>query len=256
LADRDRPDKTLTPSGFAAPAASRAVAFTEALRQLTRLADCAALFREEIATFGFDTFACGSFDGRDRDLHVFYIIDWPESWTKFYVESGLINRDPLLDELKTTDQPFTWSELRAGRRLSKGGTEAINRAAAEGWVEGLVVPIPGVNNRLGLVSMVGHRDVDVSERDYLTLISMALHHHARSLAPREGFAMPPMGLTEREIAAIRHVGHGLSDAEIGEAMGVAKTTAHEFVEKARAKLKARNRAALTAISVSLGIIDL
>ncbi len=220
-----------------------AVAFSQALRPLTRLTDCAALFREAIAPFGFDTFACGNFDARDRDLHVFYIIDWPEHWRRFYMESGLINRDPLLEELSKTDQPFTWSELRASRRLSKTGTEAINRAAAEGWVEGLVVPIIGVNHRLGLVSMVGHR-------------STALHDHARRLAPREGFAMPPVGLTDREIAAIRHVARGLSDAEIGAAMGVAKTTAHEFVEKARAKLKARNRAELTAIAVSLAIIDL
>jgi DNA-binding CsgD family transcriptional regulator len=172
------------------------------------------------------------------------------------MESGLINRDPLLEELSKTDQPFTWSELRASRRLSKTGTEAINRAAAEGWVEGLVVPIIGVNHRLGLVSMVGHRNVDAAAREYLTLASTALHDHARRLAPREGFAMPPVGLTDREIAAIRHVARGLADAEIGAAMGVAKTTAHEFVEKARAKLKARNRAELTAIAVSLAIIDL
>ncbi len=254
--ERDRQDKTVIASAVAAPVASRAVAFTEALRQLTRLTDCAALFREEIAPFGFDTFACGDFDGRDRDLHVFYIIDWPEHWRRFYIESGLINRDPLLEELSKTDQPFTWSELRAGRRLSRSGTEAINRAAAEGWIEGLVVPIIGVNHRVGLVSMVGHRNVDASEREYLTLASIALHQHARRLAPREGFAMPPVGLTDREIAAIRSVARGLSDAEIGVAMGVAKTTAHEFVEKARGKLKARNRAELAAIAVSLAIIDL
>lgn len=234
----------------------RAVEFTRALRQLTRLADCATLFREAIAPFGFDTFACGAFDVRDRDLNVFYIIDWPESWTRFYMESGVIERDPLLDELGATDQPFTWSDLRADRRLSKAGTEAINRAAERGWTEGLVVPVAGANHRTGLVSMVGHREVEGHERDYLTAIATALHHHARRLAPRDGFAMPPVGLTDREIAAIRHVAAGLSDAAIGAAMGVAKTTAHEFVEKARAKLKAGNRAELIAIAVSLAIIDL
>lgn len=256
MADWDKRDDAWAPPSSSHVASSSAVEFTEALRQLTRLADCADLFRKAIASFGFDTYACGVFDARDRDLNVFYIIDWPESWRRFYVESGLINRDPLLDALSTTDHPFTWSDLRAGRRLSKAGTEAINQAAEEGWVEGLVVPVPGVNHRLGLVSMVGHRDVDALARGYLTLISTALHHHCRSLAPREGFAMPPVGLTDREIAAIRHVANGLSDAEIGAAMGIAKTTAHEFVEKAKSKLKARNRAELAAIAVALGVIDL
>jgi LuxR family transcriptional regulator, quorum-sensing system regulator BjaR1 len=226
------------------------------LRERDRLADCATLFRDAIAPFGFDTFACGTFDARDRDLSVFHVIDWPEPWRQFYFSSGLIDRDPLLEMLGTTSQSFSWSELRADRRMSKAGKEAISRAAALGWHEGLVVPVPGVNNRTGLVSMVGHRDVTADERRYLTLIGMALYHHVRGLAPREGFAIPPVGLTPREIAAIRHVAQGLVDADIAVAMGVARTTAHEFVEKARTKLKARTRAELIAIAVSFGIIDL
>ena len=233
-----------------------AFAFNNALRATDRLADCATLFREAIVPFGFTTYACGEFDFRDRDRNVFYIIDWPESWRQFYVGSGMIHRDPLLDMLPGSRTPFTWSDLRAERRLSKAGTDSLNRAAAEGWTEGLAVPMAGAGHRMGLVSLVGNRPIDTTARHYLTLISVCLHHHARTLVSKDGFPLPPAGLSQREIEAIGHVARGLSDAGIGAAMGVAKSTAHEFVEKARAKLKVRNRAELIALAVSLSVIDL
>ena len=42
--------------------------------------------------FGFDAFSCGEIDIAHRDRSVFYIIEWPESWRKFYIGSGLIER--------------------------------------------------------------------------------------------------------------------------------------------------------------------
>lgn len=144
LANRESLDIAVNPASVADCGPLHAFEFTEALRRLTRLTDCATLFREAIVPFGFDTFACGAFDSRNRGRSVFYIIDWPPAWTKFYMESGFIERDPLLDELSVTDKPFTWSELRANRRLSKAGSEAIDKCGQHGWTEGLVVPVASI----------------------------------------------------------------------------------------------------------------
>ncbi len=196
------------------------------------------------------------FDFRDRDRSVFYIIDWPDAWRRFYFHSGLIHRDPLLEALKARRSPYTWTELRADRALSAIGTDALNRVAMAGWADGLVVPMSGGTNRAGLVSLVGHRAIDRPAREYLTLISLCLHTHVRMLAPREGFALPPAGMSDREIAVVRLVAKGATDGAIAAALGVARSTAHEFVEKAKAKLKVRNRAELIAIAVSMNIVDL
>ncbi len=236
---------------------SDAIEFNSRLRRLPSLPACAELFRNTIAPFGFDTFACGEVDLSDRDRTVFYIIDWPENWRRFYIASGLVNRDPVVDSLAFRTEPFTWSDLRADNRFSRLGSQAIDRAAAEGWTEGLVVPLPTKGNRVGLVSLVGHQNItDPDVCAFLSLISVCLQGHARSLVAHEGFAVPPAGLTGREIESIRLVARGLPDGAIAEAMGVAPSTAHEFIEKAKHRLKTRTRAELIAVAVSLGIVDI
>ena len=234
-----------------------AYAFNTSVRSLATLRECCLLFRDAIARHGFTTFACGELDLRDRDRNVFYIIDWTDAWTRFYTQSGFINRDPLVEALAGRRSPFTWSDLRADRKLAKVGSEALDLAAKEGWTEGLVVPLPQGNNRMGLVSMAGHRLItDPAVIAYLTLISICLHSHARTLLAREGFAVPPAGLTDREIACLRLVARGFSDKAIATDLGIAVSTAHEFVEKAKYRLKVKSRPELIAIAVSLGIIDL
>lgn len=236
---------------------SAAFAFNLALRRLPTPRECGALFRATIAPFGFDTFACGEVDVQDRDRSTFHIIDWPDGWQRFYFSSGLIARDPLVDEIAARDAPFTWSELRTDRKFAKAGRQAIDLAAAAGWTEGLVVPLQQAGNRIGIVSMVGHKDCrDPAARAFLGLISVCLHSHVRTLTGREGFAVPPAGLTERELAAIRLVARGMSDTAIAEALGVAHSTAHEFVEKAKRRLGVRSRPELAALAAGLGIVDI
>ncbi len=234
-----------------------AIGFNRRLRRLATPQECGALFADTIAPFGFDTFASGEVDLKDRDRSAFHIIGWPDSWRDFYMSAGLIDRDPIVDEIALRSEAFTWTDLRASRKLSKLGTEALEKAAAAGWVEGLIVPLPQASGRIGLVSLAGHRDcADLADVGYLTLICICLHSYVRTLVGRHGFAIPPAGLSAREIAAIRLVAHGKSDADIGQALGIANSTAHEHVEKAKRKLKVRSRAELAAIAASLGIVDL
>jgi LuxR family quorum sensing-dependent transcriptional regulator len=231
--------------------------FNTRLRNLKTPASCADLFRAAIAPFGFDTFACGVLDLKVRERNVFYLIDWPDDWRRFYLSSGLIEHDPVVDALAVRHQPFTWSDLRKDRKFRRAGREALERTAAAGWSEGLVVPVARGANRVALVSLVGHRaEIPFEDRAFLCLISMCLHTHLRTLMIDGGFAAPPAGLTLRELGCIKLVATGASDRAIAKAMGVAPSTAHEFVEKAKRKLKTRSRVEMVAVAASLGIIDL
>jgi DNA-binding CsgD family transcriptional regulator len=231
-------------------------AFHRALQRLKTPAECGELFRAAIAPFGFDTFAAGMVDFRDMDRCVYYLIGWPEKWRRFYLGSGLVERDPVVGALATRTEPFTWMDLRRDRTMPKLGTAALDMAAAEGWTEGFVVPLPRANGRCGLVSLAGHVAVtDPDVRDFLSLACMLLYNHIRWLVPSMGHAAPPAGLTAREIECVRLVARGLSDNAIGEALGIASSTAHEYVEKAKARLKTRSRAELTALAVELGVIE-
>ncbi|MDP9011532.1 MAG: LuxR family transcriptional regulator, partial [Pseudomonadota bacterium] len=163
---------------------------------------------------------------------------------------------PLIDALAFRHQPFTWTELRRDRKLEKLGREVLERAAAAGWVEGLVVPLSRGSSRIGLVSLVGHQtDLRQDHRAFLCLISICLHSHVRTLVTHEGFAAPPAGLTAREVECVLLVAKGLSDNAIAKVLALAPSTVHEFVEKAKRRLKTRTRVELVAIAAALGIVD-
>jgi DNA-binding CsgD family transcriptional regulator len=226
------------------------------LRRLRSLPSMIALFRSSIAPFGFDTFACGELDLTERARSVFYVIDWPDRWRNFYLKSGLIERDPVVETLAHRRDPYTWTDLRRDRKFGQLGRDALKLAAAHGWVQGFVVPMPCISRRVGLVSLAGTREeISAEARAYLALISMGFQMHVRVLVGHQGFAVPPAGLTQREIDSVCLVAQGHSDKAIASRLGVAPSTSHEFIEKAKRRLKARTRMQMVAIAVSLGIVD-
>ncbi len=225
-----------------------------ALTRLSTPAECARLFRALIEPLGFDTFASGEVDLRDGSRNAFHLIDWPESWRKFYISSRMIERDPIVAELPHRTAPFTWSELRRERKLAQAGTEALDLAAAAGWTEGFVMPIHLGGPRIGLVSLAGHRVVEsAAERAYLGLIALCLHVRMRALVRDCGFAMPPGGLTARETDCVHLVARGLTDKAIGQELGLSPMTVHDHVEKAKRRLNLRTRAELAAMAAAIGL---
>jgi len=227
------------------------------IRRQKTLADAAKVFRAAIAPFGFVTYACGELDFKDRDRSVYYVVDWPDSWRNFYLKSKLIERDPVIDSLAYRHEPFTWSDLHRDRKFGKAGRAALKLLASYGWVEGLVVPLPGGSGRVGLVSLVGtEAKCGPDAQAYLSVVSLGFHVHVKALVARQPFAVRPAGLTDREIACVRLVAKGKSDATVAQSLGVARSTAHEFIEKAKARLKARTRMEMVAIAVALGIVDI
>ena len=226
------------------------------LSRLTAIPAMTRLFRETIAPFGFDTFACGEIDLPLMSCVVFYVIEWPSEWRRFYFESNLIRRDPVVDTLTYRRTPYTWTDLKRDRRFGKLGREALKLAAANGWVEGLVVPAPSSASRTGLLSMAGHRDgIPAEEIAYLSLISLAYFHSVQSRVTSQGFAAPPAGLTPREIECLRLVASGMTDVQVAHKLAVAPATAHEFIEKAKRRLGVRNRASLIGVATGLRIVE-
>jgi DNA-binding CsgD family transcriptional regulator len=216
---------------------------------------CTKLFLNVLRPFQVEIFACGEVDLTVKERTVFYVIEWPDDWRNFYLSSGFVDRDPVVAALAFRPGPFTWSELRADRLLSSAGTEGLQRLSDHGWTEGLVVPIPRGGTRFGLVSMAGKgRHFTADEKSLIALLSIAFHEHVRAMAPKHGFPVPPAGLTEREIACLTLIARGLSDRALGVELSIAQSTAHEYVENAKRKLKASTRTEAVALAVSLGII--
>lgn len=230
--------------------------FHSAINGARTIAECSAIFLDALRPYSVDTLACGEVDLSSRERSVFFVIEWPERWRTFYFSSGILDRDPVVEGLGWYNGPFTWAELRADRRLSQVGTEALDLIKTHGWSDGLVVPIPRGGSRFGLVSLVAQSPAIIlaDAKSLLALLSVCFHERVRGLAPQQGFPVPPAGLTERELQCLTLIARGLSDREVGEKLGIAASTAHEHFENAKRKLLVGSRAEAVAMAVSLGII--
>lgn len=231
---------------------------TDAISDMVGAADSATVvecFRRFVKAFHIDTFTSGEVDTAVRRRAIFHAMEWPERWRNYYFQSGLIEHDPLIEALPSMTGAFTWDELRARRALTLAGTEALNKIAAEGWVDGLVVPLHRTGTHYGLVSLVtvNHHIAPV-EKKHLTAACMVFHERLRQIVPKEGFRIQPAGLTPREIDCIKLIAEGLSDIKAAERLGIRASTVHEHTERARMKLQARNRAELAALAIGYGIV--
>jgi DNA-binding CsgD family transcriptional regulator len=227
--------------------------YTE-LQQRKSVAGCSALFKDAVSRFGMVAFACGELDLADRDRNVMFVAEWPQAWRRYYEKSGFLKRDPLINALAFYRQPFEFADIVRDSRFSNADRDLVRAAAEHGWSRGLVVPVARGGARYGLVTMIGHGEpLDEFKRAYLCLISECLLSRIHALWPNVEYAMAPAGMSQREVEAARLVALGCSDLEIAAQIGISESTAHKHVEAGRKRLKARNRAHMAALSVSLGI---
>jgi LuxR family quorum sensing-dependent transcriptional regulator len=232
--------------------------FHARLNSENSISGCSREFLKALKPFGIITFACGEIDTAAEQRTVFFAIEWPEKWRNFYLQSGLMQRDPVISCLPHYNRPFTWAELARDRLLLKVGLEALERVREHGWSDGVIVPIPRGGTRYGLVSLVAEAPtiIDETDKSLIALLAVSFHERARTLAPQQGFPVPPAGLTDREIACLSLIARGYTDREVGQQLGIAQSTAHEHFENAKRKLDASGRSEAVALGVSLGIIAL
>jgi LuxR family transcriptional regulator, quorum-sensing system regulator BjaR1 len=231
-----------------------ALRFYTELQQRMSVSACSALFKDVVAGFGMVAFACGELDLADRDRSVMFIAEWPQAWRRYYEKSGLVKRDPLINAVAFYRRPFEFADIVRDPRFSNADRDLVRAAAEHGWSRGLAVPVARGGSRYGLVTMIGHGEpLGEFRRAYLCLISECLLSRTHALQPNVQYAMPPAGMSQREVEAARLVAAGCSDPDIAVELGISESTAHKHVEAGRKRLNARNRAHMAALSVSLGI---
>lgn len=210
----------------------------------------AALFRAELRFFGVDGYACGEVDLADPSRSVMLHAEWPADWLDFYLAEKLHESDPLMPQLRTAQGAFTWDESWAGL-----GTQRWRQAALSfGWRSGLAVPLARPGQRVGLISLASkHEGLSREENALLATLAGLFYERARSLSVGHRNLILP-ALSPREVACLQHVAAGLDDAGVGMKLGIASSTVHEHVERAKRKLKVRTRAQAVALAVGSGII--
>ena len=95
-------------------------------------------------------------------------------------------------------------------------------------------------------------DFRACDMPLLQLMALALHERCRKeRLPQDEQAVE---LTKREIECLKWVAAGKTDWEISQFLGLAKSTVHFHVERAKKKLNTKTRAQAVALLVLQGLL--
>ena len=150
--------------------------------------------------------------------------------------------------------PFTWSEAKAERNLTRAEAELWDKVTEWGWEDGFSVPIHGPGGYFALVTMGGRPPPMTHHlRDHLHLLAFHAHERCRYLSAVDLITPAPGHLTARELECLRWVASGKTDWEISQILGLSPLTVKTHVDQARTKLNARTRSQAVARMVLAGL---
>lgn len=180
----------------------------------------------------------------------------PVEYLTRYAEQNYAEKDPVVTELRKTLQPYSWSDIRQRRRLSKKQQLIMNEAAEFGSRDGMVVPIFSLSGGLSIFAPCGDKpNLSPRARSAAELIGMAAHQALRRLDPS---AAPTKEnrLTVREREVMTWIAAGKSDDEIGIILSISRTTVLSYVENAKRKLNASRRPLAVVEAIRRGEISI
>jgi LuxR family quorum sensing-dependent transcriptional regulator len=238
----------------------RTFAFIEKLQGMTKYEDMQRLIIEELEWYGL-TFVTnwavpGPGEGPDGKV---LLNTRPEEYIENYIAKNYVDLDPVMNELRRSLSPFSWSDIKKQRRLSKSERRIMDEAREFESTDGFIIPIVTRAGNTALFSPCG-KNPDLSQRARSALEIIGTYSYcalqkamAEQLrAERQKSAI----LTPREREIMRWVAAGKTDDEIGEILAIAHATVTSHVENAKIKLNATRRTYAVVQALRLGEITL
>jgi LuxR family transcriptional regulator, quorum-sensing system regulator BjaR1 len=224
--------------------------FDGAVDAINSLDELGARFERAIRRFGLTHFAIGTLPRPDRESRL-WLTNWPASWVERYALNGYAAEDIAVHEALRSPEPRSWDELKA--RYPGQGQRILAAAADYGWRDGFIVPVHDPDGEKGLVATMGPELAFAGPESRATTVALALatFEKARTLYRQKP---DPSPLTRREREALQLVARGLDDQGIARALGVTRSSAHAYVERAKKRLGAATRAQAVALALAHGLI--
>ncbi len=87
----------------------------------------------------------------------------PQEYIDRYKEKNYLVRDPLVTELRTSVQPYSWNDVRKRRKLSRAEASIMDEGRDFGVKDGIIIPIVTLSGSLSVFSPAGSSP-DLSQR--------------------------------------------------------------------------------------------
>jgi len=237
----------------------RTLDFVQQLQQLTKYDDICRHITKELEWFGLTNVSCISLPGPGRDaIDCILMNNRPQEYVDHYIEKNHVIRDPVITELRKTINPYSWSDIRARRELTRSEKAIMDEGREFDARDGFIVPIVTRSGSITVFSPCGlEPNLSPRARAALEIIAIYAHHALKRAVvqnQRDDAAHTPLTPREREI--IQWVAAGKTDEEIAEILSIGTTTVTSHVENAKQKLDAFRRTYAVVQALRFGEISL
>jgi DNA-binding CsgD family transcriptional regulator len=238
--------------------AVEAFSFAILVSDCKKMSRLAAATTNAIAQLGLTAAASGMVSGpKAASGNPFHFSNWPENWVSLYIKEDFLLADPIPRWARNSGQAVTWTQLIKQLPARDPGIRVVKTAGEYGYTEGMVVPMRGRDNSVGLISMGGNRkSLSKPEQIFLLSIGRSAFEAADRIenSEKSGSASPILSMREIECLALLVRGH--SDDEIAKMLGLSVRTVRFHFINAREKFPATSRTHLAALAVAQGYVAL
>lgn len=187
------------------------------------------------------------------DQLVIFADGFPEDWVKRYAEQRYDECDPIVKKALNSTSAFWWSSAYDEEHFGREA-DYLADLKAQGFGDGLAVPVFGPNDRNGYIGLgIGMDEKIFDEADIARLQSFctAAHLHYCELTRRQ---RKRIALSPREHQTMKLVARGFTARDIAEKMNVTASTIDTNLRRIYEKLDVHNRVAATLRCLALGYL--
>lgn len=182
--------------------------------------------------------------------------NYPEHWMKHYVESGYIDIDPVITQLKLSRKTFYWSDLMQHKEHDIKIIKMMHEANEAGLSGGIGVGFLDNTAEITGIGLCKSAPDQTTENDYVFLacvqyLSSYFHETYRDMLG------PPISvnLTNRETDILQWASEGKTDDVISEILNISTNTIRYHWKSIFNKLGANGRVFATTKALRLNLIN-
>lgn len=172
---------------------------------------------------------------REQFSHV--LLDaWPTEWARRYFSRGYLYRDPAIELIRCTSEPFMWSEIGERCELSSSARRVMEEATEFRLNDGLTFGFRSLERSPIGFSIAGEKlELDPVERRAAELV--AAYAVVRAMEIRKSLTTrPAVPLSPRQLDVLRWASEGLKAVEIADRLSISVHTADMHLRAIREKL--------------------
>ncbi len=206
----------------------------------TSAADAGRVFFAKLKALGFGAmFARSHSLSTDDAREYIYYRETPKGWNDVYAQRGFARTNFVTRRSRRHAASFVWSAVDLGEDRDAQANREMWRVLNDfGLRDGLAVPSHGPGY-LGVISLAWPRFEHSEDiRRAIVLACHYVHERMRELTPQPFDAI---ALSPRERDCLAFAAEGKSDWDISQIIGIAESTVHAHVEKAKKRLGVKTR---------------